>query len=253
MRCSSKLFVSVAAAVALSGCGSGVPQAIAEQEQVDYYFQRLQPDANGQYALKMDLGSGCRDYLFTAAGLADALRTKQFQHTHNLGSGPVTVTASLTLDAITTCHPATAGEVKFVSAQLSEPFTDANGNPAKRRPKDPNTLLSLVVTELSNGGVLNVGVNGFKLIGTTVSRSDAPGPITISTAEVPAGQVGGSSDLFAQTNLNPAYAEAELTNVLTNPNRFTVTFAFLAKTDPTSNEILLVWDGDMVLRTDIED
>lgn len=252
MRYSSQLFASVAAIV-LSGCGSGLPQAIAEQEQVDYYFQRLQPDANAQYALKMDLGSGCKNYLFTAPGLADALRTKQFQHTHNLGSGPVTVTASLTLDSITTCHAASAGEVKFVSAQLSEPFTDANGNQAKRRPKDPNTLLPFVVVELSNGGVLNVGVNGFKLIGTTVSRSDAPGPITISTAEAPARQVGGSSGFFAQTNLNPAYAEAELTNVLTNPNRFTVTFAFLAKTDPASNEILLVWDGDMVLRTDIED
>lgn len=236
-------FAAFVCAGALAGCGPNpLPGAIAQAEQIDFNFVRLQPDASGRLVLKLSLDTVCRDYFFSEAELANALRTKQFQVNN--------VTLTLRLEAI--CQP--VGEVKFETAQLSETFTDANGNPARRRPHDPNTLLSLVVTELSPGGVMEVAAFGTKLNGTTTSRTATPGPIDITSAEVPAGQVNSpASGLFSHANLNPTYVEARLTNVLTNPNRFTAEFAFLAKTDPSSSEVLLVWDGDMVLRTDIED
>lgn len=243
----SRYFAScavLAGAGVFAACGPLGP-AIAEQEVFDFYFQRLQPDANGQYALKMNLGSGCRDYLFSEAALADALRTKQFQITQ-----PPVRTASLTFEAITECQTPPQ-EVKFESAQLSQPFTDPNGNPARRRPH--SGLGADVVAELSTGGVMQVAVMGIKVNGTTTSRTNTPGPIDLTSAEAPAAQVGASSGLYSHANVNPLYAEARLTNVLASPNRFTAEFSFLAKTDPASPELLLVWDGDLVLRTDIED
>lgn len=227
---------------ALAACGPNpLPGAVAQAEQLDFNFVRLQPDASGQLVLKLNLDTVCRDYLFSEAELADALRTKQFVR------GAVTLT--FRFDAI--CQP--TDEVKFETAELSEPFTDANGNPARRRPHDTSTLLALVVTELSSGGVMDVGVHGVKLVGTTQTRMNTPGPIDLTTAEAPATRVGASSGVFAHVHLNPRYAEAQLTNVLTNPNRFTAEFSFMAKTDPAAAEVLLVWDGDLVLRTDIED
>jgi hypothetical protein len=240
-------FASASALVcagALSACGQNpLPGAIAQAEQFDFNFVRLAADANGKYTLRMNLDTVCRDYLFSEAELVDALRTKQFVR------GAVTLT--FRFEAIAPCQP--VGEVKFETGQLSQQFTDANGNPARRRPH--GALLADVVTELSNGGVMEVAVFGIKVNGTTASRTMAAGPIDVTSAEVPSGQVGGAQGaLYAHANVNPTYVEAELTNVLTNPNRFTASFAFLAKADPAAGaEALLVFDGDMVLRTDIED
>jgi hypothetical protein len=231
----------VAFAVLVASCGpSNVPQRLAEAEQFDFNFVLLQPDQSGKLKLRMNLDTVCRDYLFSEGELADALRTKQFQVNN--------VAFTLRLDAIAPCQ--SVGEVKFQTPQLSQPFTDANGNPGRQRPH--SGLLADVVTELSNGGVMEVAVFGVKVNGTTTSRTMTPGAIDLTSAEVPSGQVGGMSGLFSHANLNPTYAEAQLTNVLANPSRFTAEFSFLAKTDPASPEVLLVWDGDMVLRLDVE-
>lgn len=223
----------------LSGCGPSGLQGLADAEQFDFNFVRLQPDANGKLVLKLSLDTVCRDYFFTEPELADALRTKQFQVNN--------VAFTFRFDAI--CQP--ASEVKFQTTQLSQPFTDANGITGRRRPRAG--LLADIVTELSNGGVMEVAVFGIKVNGTTVSRTNVPGPIDLTSAEVPSGQVGGLAGNFSHANLNPVFVEARLTNVLANPNRFTAEFSFLAKTNPTNPEVLLVWDGDMVLRLDVED
>lgn len=230
--------------VALAACGpSPLPGAVARAEQFDFNYLLLPRDANGQVTVRMNPDTVCRDYLFGEAELADALRTKQFQQ------GAVTL--AFRFEAIEACQ--TVGEVKFETAALSEAFTDANGNQARRRPHNAVGLAD-VVSELSPGGVMEVAVFGIKINGTTASRTAAPGPIVVTSAEVPAGRVGSqASGLFEQAKASPAYVEAQLTNVLANPNRFTASFAFLAKTDPAGNEVLLVWDGDIVLRTDIED
>lgn len=237
----------------LGACDPSVGRAIAHAESFNFSYQRLQPDPaqQGKYALKMNLGSGCKNYFFSASELADALRTKQFQLTHIIGGRPTTVTASLTFDAISECDTARQ-EVRYETLQLSEEFTDANGNKARRRPKD-QIGLPLVTAEFSTaGGVMEVSVENIKLIGNTVSRTGAPGPLAFTTIEVPAAKVGGGSGVYVALNLNPQFVEAKLSSVLANPDRFAAEFAFLAKTDPASNEILLVWDGGLVLRTDIE-
>lgn len=227
----------------LASCDPNVGRAIANAESFSFSYQRMTPDANGAYALRMNLGSGCRDYPFTSAALADALRTKQFPLTNP------TRTANLTIEAIAECTPS-AQRASYDTAQLSEPFTDANGNASRRRPKDPNGF-ALVVAEFNTGGRIDAVAFGAQVIGNTAARNDAPGPVTLTTGEVPATLVNGVGDLYSFLNLNPQYVEARLVSHSANPDRYAVEFNFLAKTQ-NGNDVLLVLDGSLVMRTDIE-
>jgi hypothetical protein len=225
-----------------------VATGVAQLETFDFFFLKLQP-VNGLYTIRTDLGSGCADRSFNRSALVDMLNTKTFEFTQVIGGGPVTVNAGFTFESMEACI-ANPVEVKFDTDDLSVAGVDANGNPVRTRPE--NIGFDLVEASLSSGGVLNVNVFEIKVIGTTTSRTAVPGPVDVSTAEIPDGQTGGGSGVFTFDNLNPTYIEAELTNVLTNPDRFTATFSFLAKkADPADPELLLVWDGDMVLRTDL--
>jgi hypothetical protein len=237
----------VICATAISGCDPRVGNAIASAESFGFSYQRMSPDANGNYGLRMNLGSGCRDYFFTAAALADALRTKQFPLTNP------TRTANLTIEAIAECTPP-AQHVSFDSAQLAEFARLPDGRPdttqPRHRPKD-GLGLPLVVAEFNTGGRVDAVVFGAKVIGNTVARTDAPGPLTLTTAEAPASMVNGVGDIYSHLNLNPQYVEARLVSHAANPDRYAVEFNFLAKT-ATGNDVLLVLDGSFVLRTDIE-
>jgi hypothetical protein len=226
----------------LGACNQNQQQRIAEAELFKFSYVRLLPGANGQVTLRMNPDTVCRDYFFTETELADAVRAKQFQRGN--------VTLPFRFDTIGPCQA--TSEVRYAVPDLREPFTRPDGTPGLRRPHNQIGLAD-VVTELSSGGVLQVAVFGIKINGTTRSQTAAPGPVDITSAEVPAAKVGAASGLFAHANVNPNYAEVTLTNVLANPNRFTADFSFLAKSDAAGGELLLAWDGEMVLRLDIED
>ncbi len=242
------VFVCVSSACDRSTVGN-VADALAEREQLDFNYLVLQPDANGLYALRMNYATGCTDYLFDQNQLSDMLRTGQFELTRTIGGGPTTVTAPFSFDKLGECF--TAGEVKYENDALSEPVTDPNGNVTGR--KRPQTAIGtkLVDPEFGSDGVVNVLAYDINLVGQTASATRAAGDLQLLTAEVPASLVGGSSGVFTAANMNPAYTEAGVVDVLTGPDRFTGTFSFLGKTDPADGQILLVWDGDLVLRTDL--
>jgi len=226
-----------------------VATALAKAEVFDFDYMVLQPGSDGKFTLRMDLGSGCEDFSFTEDELAQTLSTKQFPITHSIGGRTIPVNATFAFHALDDC--VTSSEVKFETDDLSVAITDAAGNVTGRDRPESAIGIHLVDTDLSAGGVLEVNVFGIKVIGTTDSRTLDPGPVTLSTGEVPAGKIGRSGAPFEHVVLIPPYGEASLDEVLSNPSRFTASFAFLAKTNTGGPELLLVWDGDMVLRTDI--
>jgi hypothetical protein len=79
------------------------------------------------------------------------------------------------------------------------------------------------------------------LVGQTASATRAPGELGVLIAEVPASLVGAASGVFAAANVNPPYAQAAVLEVLTAPERFTGTFSFLGRTDPTGGRFS--WSG----------
>lgn len=243
----------VAVACAAAGCDrstvGGVATALAEREQVDFNYLVLQPDANGRYTIRMNYSPACADHVFDLNQLSDMLRSKQFELTHIIGGRPVTVNAVFSFDKLGECF--TPGEARYENEALSEPVTDANGMVTGRKRPQTAILTKLVDPELSGNGVLNVLAYEFRLVGQTASSSRAPGLVAVTTAEVPASLVGGSSGIYTAANVNPSYAEAQVVDVLGSPDRFTATFSFLGKADPADDQLLLVWDGDMVLRTDL--
>ena len=240
-------------ACGVAGCDratvGGVAAGLSQLEQLDFNYLVLQPDANGMYALRMNYATGCTDYRFDQNQLADMLGTKQFELTRTIGGGPTTVAATFTFDKLGECF--TPNELKYENDALSEPVTDANGTITGRKRPQSAIGTKLVDPELSSAGVLNVLVYDITIVGQTTTRTRNPGVVQLTVAEVPASLVGGSSGVYAEANTNPKYSEASLVDVLSNPDRFTATFSFLAKPDPGSDEFVLVWDGDMVLRTDL--
>lgn len=245
----------IAVACAIAGCDrstvGSVATALAEREQIDFNYLVLQPDDDGLYTLQMNYATGCTDYKFTLEQLSDMLTTKQFELTRTFGGGPTTVTATFSFDKLGECF--TAEEARYENDALSEPVTDANGTVTGRKRPQTAILTKLVDPEFSGSGVVNVLAYEFNLVGQTESATRAPDALAITTAEVPASLVGGSSGVYTAANVGSldAYAEGQVLEVLTGPDRFTGTFSFLAKADPADNALLLVWDGDLVLRTDL--
>jgi len=223
--------------------------ALSEREQIDFNYLLLQPDADGLYTLRMNYTTGCTDYLFDANQLSDMLRTRQFELTRTIDGGTTTVSARFTFEKLDECLA--AGEVKYENDALSEPVMDANGNVTGRKRPQTSIGTKLVDPEFGSDGVVNVLAYDVNLVGQTASATRTPGELGVLTAEVPASLVGATSGVFAAANVNPSYAEASVLEVLTAPERFTGTFSFLGKMNPADGPILLVWDGDVVLRTDL--
>lgn len=236
----------------LTGCNSqnaaDAAAALARAEVFDFYYLKLSPDAAGDYILSLDLGSGCEDFAFTELELADMLNSKQFPITQTVGGRVIGVNASFAWDALTDC--ASLNEVKYETDDLSvEVRNNANEVIGRDRPEG-SFGIDLVDVDLDAGQV-SVLVFGNQLIGQNAARTNQPGALTfVSTAKIDGNAVGGSTD-YEFTNVATPYIEASLDAVLTDPPRFTTSFAFLAKTASSDPEILLVWDGDLVLRTDL--
>ena len=229
--------------------GGSAATALAEREQVDFNYLLLQPDANGLYTMRMNYATGCTDYAFDLNQLSEMLRTKQFELTRIVGGGPTTVSATFSFEKLGECF--THGEARYENDALSEPVVDANGTVTGRKRPQTAILTKLVDPEFSGTGVVNVLAYDFKLVGQTASASRAPGVLTVTTAEVPALLVGGAAGVYTTSNVSPDFAEARVLEVLGSPDRFTAAFSFLGKADPATDELLLVWDGDLVLRTDL--
>jgi len=219
--------------------------AVAAAEVFRFDYLKLDPDASGRYALPMDLGngSGCQNHLFDRYELSDMLHTRQFP------AGRVVGNLTFSFDQLSACSP---NEVRFETDQLVELVRDDTGNVTGRRRPENEFGAHLVDVALHSDGVLDVHVYDEHILGQTASRSRAPGALAITVAEVPAAHVNGPTGaVYAAANANPAYTEGSLDQILANPSRFTATFSFLANTSPGSSELLLVWDGEMVLRTDL--
>lgn len=234
--------------VTLAGCTPQATQtavnAVSQAEAFNFQFRRLQPDANQQYMLRMDLGRGCRDYPFDKFGLQQVLQNKQFPVT----IAGVTSQAEFRFEALESCGG--IQELRMDHNQLQEFIRDASGNVTGRRRPQSGIGTSLIEADLSSAGVVSVLVNFFQFAGQTVSRTTAPGPMTLTAIELP-GNLINATGLYAMANTNAPYAEATLKDVLPNPPRISVTFSFLATLGPNDPEILLAWDGEILMRTDL--
>jgi hypothetical protein len=177
------------------------------------------------------------------------LNTNTFPYTQDIGGQPVTVDAVFSFESMEECL-SSLDEVKFETEDLVVEIDDGDGNITLERPS--NLGFEFVEVSLNAAGVLSVDVFDIRVVGQTSSLTPSPGSLGITTAEVLASHVDAGSGVYSHAHINPMYAEGELTNVLTDPpSRLTATFSLLGKKDATATELLLVWDGDMVLRRDI--
>jgi hypothetical protein len=80
----------------------------------------------------------------------------------------------------------------------------------------------------------------------------AIGPMVLDRIEIAGGAVGGASgDTYSTANIVGPYFVFNLTGILSNPGRVAGGFAFTAKKAINDDDLLVVWDGEFVLRTDI--
>jgi hypothetical protein len=100
--------------------------------------------------------------------------------------------------------------------------------------------------------VLTIAVFNVLLFGTNPQQVKATGPLTPDRIEVPGAHVGGSpTATYSIANVISPYQVFNLTGIYTNPHRVAGGFAFTAKKAQNDDELLVLWDGDFVLRTDI--
>ena len=70
--------------------------------------------------------------------------------------------------------------------------------------------------------------------------------------EVPAARVDRTSGIFNPGDASDRFLEYNLDEVLTHANRIIANFNFTATADAGSTGVPLIWDGDLVRRTDLE-
>lgn len=250
-----QLSLVLVACALLAGCQRDAAQrvatAIAQLEQIDFNFIVLQADSNERYHLAIDSGSGCTDYLFSRSELAEMLVRGSWDVTRTVGAHDVTSRFPFSFEQLEPC--VTAQEVVIGNDQLSIPRTDEQGTVIGRQRELTIGGGKLVDASLSNNGQLEVRLRskGINMVGTTVSRSRAAGPVVPSRVEFDGTLFSLSAGNFAAEDVIPVYAVAEIRDVLNDPKRFTATFSFLAARPADTSQLVLVWDGDMVMRTDL--
>jgi hypothetical protein len=233
--------------LALAGCQAlaTLGGAVSQVEVFSYSYVRLTPDVNGKVALRLDLGIGCDEWRIDKSALAQALSTGHL----TIPTAPAPTTVPFSFESLQRCM--TLAERRFETTDLEELVRDANGKvTGKRRPSNAAGL-KLVDAGISSGGVISARVFGFQFAANTVSSSAAPGPLENNEMDVPQDQVAGASASYSTLNENPTYFQGTLLDVLDNPPRISLNFSFLAKTTTGSPELLLVGDGEMVMRTDL--
>jgi len=240
--------------VCLVGCnGNGVgpiSTGITQMEVFDFNYMFLEEGSDGKYAVSLKLGNGpCEEFRFTKEELIDMLRDNQFLTHPTIGGRIVPTFAGFTFEAMEECHQP-LDELKYETAELVETVTDSDGNTEIRRPQ---TLGGgrLVDIETSPGGVVNILVHEIRIVVHSAARSLATGPMEYDSIEVPGTKVGRTSGIFSPEDFSDRFFEFSLDEVLTNPDRIVAGFNFTATTGTSSSGVLLIWDGDLVLRTDL--
>lgn len=228
-----------------------VATAIAQLEQVDFNFIVLQADADERYHLSIDSGSGCTEYLFTKSELAGMLVRGSWDVTRTVGAHAVTSSFPFSFEQLEPC--VTVQEVVIGNDELSIPELDAQGAVVGRARAFDISVGKLVDASLSASGQLKVRLRakGINVVGTTATRTKAAGPVELSAIEFDGTLFSLPTGNFVAETVQPVYAVAEIRDVLKDPNRFTATFSFLGERSASASQLVLVWDGDMVLRTDI--
>lgn len=248
----------VAATLALGGCSeeqrqsaTNVLDALAQVEQIKFKYLLLAPDPAGDYTLSIDGGAGCTDYRFSQQALAELFRDRQIDVTRTIGGGPVTSTLQFTTEMLDPCG--TPQTVQFDTPDLSIEVRDANGNVTGRARAELGIQNPDVRARLTAGGQMQVRLQtaGLNLVGQTVRGTrEANQEITLSAAEISGNLVGRPGEEFRAGHALHPYSSAKLVALRSNPAGFTATFTLIAKT-ATGEDILLVWDGDLNLRTDL--
>ncbi|HTO53285.1 MAG TPA: hypothetical protein VMR50_07855 [Myxococcota bacterium] len=235
----------IAASLWLAGANcQPLATGVANAEAFRFRWLRLTPDANGLYTFQL-MRNNCNTFHLSAIDLAGALNTKQF--TIPVNGAPQTFPFSF--EALGACSP--DNETVFETDQLEVTTTDPNGVTQVTRPKD-DVGATLADAKFNSVGRLDVKIYGGRLFANSPSNAKTTGSYTVSAAEVPSSQVGASAGaLYTAANQNPAYQVVTVDQILSGPERLTGSFSFLAKSDTSSTELLIVWDGEMVLRTDL--
>ena len=226
----------------IAGCatqqGAGqLAGAIAQAESLNFRFLRFTKNPDGKYPVMIQFNKQCDVSLFTEDELIDVFKTGVYPRT--IGGGPVNV--GFTFDFLAACN--SPGELRFETRDLVAESTVT-----------PGTYLHPVEVdiELSDGGVLTIAVFNVLLFGQNPARVKATGPITPTRIEVPGARVGGpQTATYSVSNVRNPYQVFNLNGIHTSPDRVAGVFAFTAKKVQDDNELLVVWDGDFVLRTDI--
>lgn len=233
---------------AMAGCTNlqGVGQvagAVAQAESFNFKYLRFHRDPSGIYGVAIKIINQCQTTQFTEDQLFETFRTGAYRR--NAG-GVATNTGSnlvFTFDLLAACN--TPGEVHYETADLVVPVTDANGNVTYQHPHG-------IDADLSGGGVLVINIIDDYFHVYNPAQVKATGPMTLDRIELPGGPLGGASgDTYTTANIVNPFFVFNLTGILTGPGRVTGDFAFSAKKAPNDDDLLVVWDGDFVLRTDI--
>jgi len=238
------LFCAIVSAACSNLRGAGqVAGAVAQAETFQYKHVRLHRDAAGIYGVNIKIVNQCRLTRFTEDRLFEAFNTGAY---HRTAAGDAADTGDefqFTFDLLAACN--TPGEVHFDTADLVEPVTDANGNVTYHHPHG-------IDADLSGGGVLAIDVIDHHLHVYSASHVKATGPMVLDRIEIAGGAVGGASgDTYSTANIVGPYFVFNLTGILSNPGRVAGDFAFTAKKAVNDDDLLVVWDGEFVLRTDI--
>jgi hypothetical protein len=252
----STVAVMVPVALLVASCSPEqrrVVAALGQVEQVDFYYLLLPANQSGDFTLNLHLDGTCRNYSFSRAALEVLLRDRQLTISN--------VSVPFTFEALEKCLPAPADpnvppfpQVKITNDQLSQAATDAAGATIRVRPQSGAVAGGTQVdARLSGSGQLEFRdrIRGVNLVGAIASGSKQPGPGTFSAAEFSAGLFGRSGVDFTLDPGSDYYTGLELKSVSSNPERFAATFALTAAQAGVSDEVLLIWDGDLVLRTDL--
>jgi hypothetical protein len=193
------LFTTVVAACAnMQGAGQ-VAGAVAQAELFTFKHVRLQRDADGTYDVNIKIVDVCRKTRFTQDQLFETFRNGNYRRT---AAGLVESTGSefpFTFDLLAACN--SPGELRFETANLTEPVVDADGNVTYLHPHG-------IDADLSGGGVLDINIGDFHFHVYNPAHVKAPGPMTLDRIELPGDSVGGASaDTYTSANIvNPYFA-----------------------------------------------
>ncbi|MGZ5089693.1 MAG: hypothetical protein ACXWCY_12945 [Burkholderiales bacterium] len=229
--------------IVIAGCsspgGSQVAGAIAQAESFNFRYVKLRKAADGTYPVMIQFNKRCEQSSFEEAQLLDVFRTGLYPRI--IGGGPVNV--GFTFDLFAVCN--TVGEVRYETRDLVEAVADANGNVTYHHPHS-------VDAGLSAAGALNIAVYNLLMFVFNASQVQATGPMALDRIDVPGDRVGGAQgDTYSTNNVTSPFFIFNLSGIYAGPGRLAGDFAFTAKKTSNDDELLVVWDGDFVLRNDI--